>query len=580
MKLILQYMKRRLGRIGLGMLLKQSAALLELMIPYVMEYLIDDVAHRQQLGEILLWGGVMLLMAFTVRTLNVTANRISVRVAQQCTWELRRDLFRHTLHLSGHQTDTLGLPSLISRMTSDSYNIQGFIQSSQTVGVRAPILLLGGMIVTLTMDTGLASILLVLAPLLLVLVIGISLKGVPMYNEVQVRLDRIVRIMRENITGIRVVKALSKEEHERRRYAEANEAMTRQDRKAGVVMALPGPLMTLVLNIGLTVVVLVGARRVNEGLIEPGVILAFLTYFNMILMGVMGLTRIFLLMSKANASANRVREVLDQPEDLALLPETAETADRSGAAVRFDHVSFGYSIPEGGSAEDFRLALKDITLDIAPGGSLGIIGATGCGKTTLVSLLMRFYDPTSGRVFVDGKDIRCYALDELRSRFGVVHQNDAIFADSLRENIVFGREVDDRRLRAAAADALAASFIEAYEDGYDHEAAIHGANLSGGQKQRVLISRALAAKPSVLILDDASSALDYRTDAALRRAIREYYAGTTTVVIAQRVSSIMSLDHILYLEEGAAVGYGTHEELMTSCPAYRQIYEAQMGEGE
>lgn len=374
----------------------------------------------------------MLLMAFGVRTLNVTSNRMAVRVAQRCTWELRRDLFRRTLHLSGQQTDRFGLPSLISRMTSDSYNIQDFIRAMQTMGVRAPILLFGGIVVTLRMDPGLASILCILAPLLLILVIGISLKGIPMYNEVQVRLDRIVRIMRENITGIRVVKALSKEDFERRRYAEANEAMTRQDRKAGVVMSLPGPLMTLALNIGLTIVVLVGARRVNDGLIQPGVILAFLTYFNMILMGVMGLTRIFLQMSKANASANRVDLVMQQQEDLEVLPEGEETKDASGAAIRFEHVSFAYSASVDGDTSDERMALKDIDFSVAHGGSLGVIGATGCGKTTLISLLMRFYDATSGRIYVDGKDVRCYTLDELRGKFGVVHQNDAVFADTLK----------------------------------------------------------------------------------------------------------------------------------------------------
>ena len=492
---------------------------------------------------------------------------------------MRRDLFRHTLHLSGRQTDAFGLPSLISRMTSDSYNIQSFMQSSQTLGVRAPIMLVGGIIVTLTMDAGLASILCVMAPVLLVLVIAISMKGIPMYNDVQVKLDSIVRIMRENITGIRVVKALSKEDYERTRFAEANEAMTRQDRRAGIVMALPGPLMTLVLNIGLTIVVVYGAYRVNEGLTQPGVILAFLTYFNMILMGVMGLTRIFILMSKANASANRVELVLRQAEELTVT-EDPRPDDRKDIAVRFQHVSFGYNVPEEGRAEDCRLALKDISLEIEKGGSLGVIGATGCGKTTLISLLMRFYDPTSGKISVNGRDVKSYELDDLRRHFGVVLQNDAVFADTLRENITFGRAVEDRAMMAAAADARAAEFIEAYEDGYEHEAAIHGANLSGGQRQRVLISRALAASPEILILDDASSALDYRTDAALRKAIREHHADTTTIVIAQRVSSIMSLDHILYLEEGAAAGYGTHEELLRSCAPYREIYQAQMGEEE
>ena len=577
MKLIWRYMRELKGRIALGMTLKLLGTLGELMIPYVMEHLIDTVAPRRDLRSIILWGVAMLLMAFLVRTLNVTANRMSVSVAEKSTYRLRLDLFRRSLHLSGSQVDAIGLPSLISRMTSDSYNIQSFMQSVQTLGIRAPIMLLGGICVTLTMDVGLASILCVLAPLMLVVVVGISLKGVPLYEKVQQRMDDIVRIMRENITGIRVVKALSKEEHERARYGEANEAMTRQDRKAGIVMALPGPLLTLALNIGLTLVVLVGARRVDAGLTQPGVILAFLTYFNMILMGVMALTRIFLLMSKANASALRCAVVMEQPEELRRLPESELGTCPERAAVVFDHVSFHYG--SDASTEERRMAVKDLSFSIAEGGSLGIIGATGSGKTTIIRLLMRFYDVTSGHVYVDGKDVRGYELDDLRRKFGVVFQNDMIFADTLRENICLGRAVDDDGLRRAAEDARAWEFISAYDDVFDHEAAIHGADLSGGQRQRVLISRALAADPHILILDDASSALDYRTDAALRKAVREHHAGSATIVIAQRVSSIMSLDRILYLEDGVPAGYGTHAELMASCPAYRQIYETQMGEG-
>jgi len=578
MKLILHYMNNYRGMIIGSIIIKLMGTVAELMIPYVMEHLIDRVAPTKDLTAVLLWGCVMLVLAVLVRTLNVVANRRGARAAQKCTWEVRRDLFRRTLHLSGSQSDELSLPSLISRMTSDSYNVQNFIRSVQAMGIRAPIMLLGGIAVTLTMDAGLAVILCLIAPVMMALVVWISLKGVPLYDGVQRCTDDIVRIMRESITGFRVVKALSREEHEKARYGAANEALTRQDRKAGIVMALPGPLITLALNIGLMLVVLVGARRVNEGVTEPGVILAFLTYFNMILMGVMGTTRIFLQMSKANASANRIDEVLRQGEELEVLPADETTAAPAEGAVVFDHVTFGYGRSAQPGDDPERMALRDISFSIREGGSLGIIGATGSGKTTLVNLLMRFYDATDGHVYVDGRDVRTYPLDELRSRFGVVFQNDAIFADTLLENITFGRDVSQQGLEAAAQDACAAGFIHEYEDGYMHEAAIRGMNLSGGQKQRVLIARALAATPHILILDDASSALDYRTDAELRRAIREHHAGTTTIVVAQRVSSIMALDRILYLEDGAPAGYGTHEELMASCPAYRTICETQMGE--
>ncbi|MBR4727938.1 MAG: ABC transporter ATP-binding protein, partial [Clostridia bacterium] len=560
---------------------------LELMIPYVMEHLIDHVVPTRAMNAVLLWGMIMIVLAVCTRFLNVTANRLSVKTAKEATFEVRRDLFHAALHLSGGQMDAIGLPSLISRMTSDSYNVQSFTQSMQTIGIRAPIMLLGGISITLTMDTGLASILCIMAPILIVLVVMISMRGIPLYDMVQRGMDDIVRVMRENITGIRVVKALSREEHETERFRGANDETTRRDIKAGMIMSLPGPIVTLFLNVGLTLVVLIGARRVNDGLTEPGVILAFLTYFNMILMGVMGLNRIFMMMSKANASANRIREAVDQEEALRVLPESeAAATDRPGFIV-FDHVSFSYDGDVHSDAHDARFAgssrqqcLTDIDFEIPRGGSLGIIGATGAGKTSIISLLMRFYEPQSGHVYVDGRDVRTYRLKDLRSRFGVVLQNDQIFADTIRENVVFGRDVDEAGLRAAVEDAMAQEFVEAYEDQYDHKAVIHGANFSGGQKQRLLIARALAAHPEILILDDSSSALDYRTDSALRRAIAAHYADTTMIVIAQRVSSLRSLDRIMVLDEGRVIGYGTHEELVESCPAYRTIHETQMGEAE
>ncbi len=586
MKFLWKYLLRYRWRMAGVMGIKLSGTVLELLIPYVMEHLIDVVVPRNDLAQVIGWGLVMLALAVAVRFLNINANRLSVRTAKENTWTLRRDLFHASLSLSGRQADAIGLPSLISRMTSDSYNVQSFTQSMQTIGIRAPIMLLGGIGITLTMDTGLAMILCIMAPIMIALVVFVSMKGIPLYEQVQRGMDDIVRVMRENITGIRVVKALAREEHEMERFSGSNREMARRDVRAGVIMSLPGPLVTLFLNIGLSLVVLVGARRVNDGLTDPGVILAFLTYFNMILMGVMGLNRVFMMMSKANASAKRIAEVIEQPDDLPRLsPAEAAQAPEEGMIV-FDHVRFSYDEAEGGGpADSARFAggerqrcLEDISFAIRRGGSLGIIGATGSGKTSIINLLMRFYDPQEGRVFVDGRDVRTWPLDELRRRFGVVFQNDVIFADSIRENIIFGRDVDEAMLRAAAADAMAGGFVEAYDDGYDHRAVIAGANFSGGQKQRLLISRALAADPDILVLDDASSALDYRTDAALRRAIREKHSGAATIVIAQRVSSIMALDRILVLEEGRAIGYGTHEELLRTCPVYRDIHDAQMGE--
>ncbi len=615
MRFMLSYMKKYKGLVALCMILKLVGTMTELLIPYVLEYLIDEIAPTQEIGRVLFWGVIMLLLALITRILNVNANRLSVKSAKSATCEIRRDLFWHSLNLSGSQTDAFGLPSLTSRMTSDSYNVQSFLQSVQAMGVRAPIMLFGGIVVTLTMDVGLASILCVMAPIMLVVAVAVSLRGIPLYDSVQQSVDEIVRIMRENITGIRVVKALSKEDYESRRFGAANETMTRRDRKAGVVMALPGPLMTMALNIGLTIVVVVGAIRVNNGVMKPGVILAFLTYFNMILMGVMGLNRLFMMLSKANASAGRIAAVIAQPEGLPMIPEEEAAVTQDDGYLVFDHVSFRYgeekealeeiSAQPTESTQDvsqeltqdntsqehlqnkqqsqfhegIQMSLEDLSFSIPKGGSLGIIGATGCGKTTVINLLMRFYDATEGHVFVDGRDVRTYNKDELHRKFGVVFQNDVIFAESLAENIDFGREVEVEGIRAAASDARAQEFIENYEDTYQHQAAIRGANLSGGQRQRVLIARALAAHPEILVLDDASSALDYRTDASLRKVIREKYQDTTLIVVAQRISSIMTMDDIIMLDEGKVIGHGTHEQLLEACPQYREIFHTQMGEG-
>ncbi len=585
MKLILRYIRPYRWFIAAVMLIKLLGTGTDLLMPYVLEHLLDHVIPAAgDSWPVVFWGCVMLGLTLVTRVLNICANRMSVRVARNSTFAIRRDLFHTALNLSGNQMDQTGLPSLISRMTSDTYNVQSFVRMIQTMGIRAPIMLLGGIAITLTMDTGLAAILCIMAPVMIVLVCFVSWKGIPLYNEVQKRMDVLVRRMRESITGIRVVKALGKEPFEEQRYSEANRRMMKQEVRASVIMSLPGPIVTLFLNVGLTLVVLVGARRVNDGQTAPGVILAFLTYFNMILMGVMGLNRIFMMMSKANASANRIREIIDLPEELTPVPEEELAQAPGDEALIFDHVSFNYDADAPGEAhgqflgEQRQQCLHDISFRVKKGGSLGIIGATGSGKTTVVNLLMRFYDPQEGHVFVDGRDVRGYGRDELHRKFGAVFQNDVIFADTIRENISFGRETDEEKLARAAEDAMAAGFIREYEDGPEHKAAIRGANFSGGQKQRLLIARALAGDPEILILDDSSSALDYRTDAELRKALRVHHGGATTVVIAQRVSSILSMDEIIVLHEGEMVGRGTHGELLASCPEYRDICRTQMSE--
>ncbi len=599
MKLFFDYLKPYRRSIAIVVFLKLLATMTELLLPYILEHIIDVTVPTGVLHEIFLWGFLMIATAFVTRALNIAGNRRAVENAHNISYNIRQDLFARTANLSGNQFDTLGLPSLISRMTSDSYNVQSCAQMLQTLCVRAPIMLLGGIIVTLLMDRVLASILCVMLPILLLVIFGVSRYGIPLYNKVQQRLDDVVRVMRENISGIRVVKALSKTEYEKRRFAGYNDAMADSDIMAGTVMALPGPIMQLCLNVGLTLVVFLGAARVNSGAAQPGVILAFLTYFNMVLQGVMGLNRIFTMLSKATASADRIAQVLATPEDLKTVGEEEARQPSGDGFIRFEHVSFRYgtdvniaaqgseplrhedredrAVKDGTDGGGREKCLDDISFAIRRGESLGIIGPTGCGKTTVINLLMRFYDAQEGGIFVDGRDVRSYPKDELHRKFGVVFQNDMVFNDTLRQNISFGREVTETALRDAVQDAMAAEYIDGLEKGLDYVADIKGANLSGGQKQRLLIARALAADPEILILDDSSSALDYKTDAALRKAVLERHKNTTTILIAQRVSSVMGMTNILVMDDGRCIGYGSHEHLLESCPEYREIFHTQMG---
>ncbi len=580
MKLIFEYIGKHKSVILIAIIIKLFATISELLLPYILEYIVDTVVLTNDLKQVLFWGILMFVTAITTRMLNVTANGKAIDNAHTISYEIRQVLFEKTMALTGSQFDSVGLPSLISRMTSDSYNVQSAVQQIQSLCIRAPMMLIGGVIVAMVMDFHLAMIMLVMLPILIAIIFFVSSKGIPMYSKVQQKLDVIVRIMRENITGIRVVKALSKEDYEIRRFANANKDMTKTDISAATVMAVPGPLMQLFLNIGLSVVVLYGAYRVNQGYIKPGVILAFLTYFNMIAMGVMGLSRIFMTMSKASASADRIYAVMQTAEEKPKVIN-AEEQEETDDMICFEHVDFSYgkgsTNKEDFAGEEREKALYDITFSMKKGESLGIIGPTGCGKTTIINLLMHFYDPDEGKVLVEGKPVSSYPKQELRRKFGTVFQNDMIFQDTLHENIDFGRNLEEEHIDDAVGAAMAKEFIDSLDEGLDYMAAIKGANLSGGQKQRLYVARALAAKPQILILDDSSSALDYKTDAAMRNAINKYYPDTTLIMIAQRVSSVMNMDKILVLDNGKCIGYGDHATLLETCDAYREIYEIQMG---
>ena len=563
-------MKKTWSFILLTMVIKFIGTFLELLIPYVLEYIIDVVAPTKSLKMVLVWGGVMIVLAILCRLFNKTANQRAVTSASKNIYRLRQDLFEKTIYLSSDVIDKITLPSLISRLTSDSYNILSFMQSSQTLGVRAPILLLGGFIVTFSMDRGMAMILAVMAPLIIAIVVFISRKGIPLYTTVQKKLDEVVRIMRENISGIRVIKALGKEKRESHHFEMADKDMEKSEIKAGFTMALPTSIVKVFMNIGLVLVVIIGAVRVSEGTMKPGVILAFLSYFQMIMMGVLTLNRFFLMMSKANASSMRIKDTMDSISSLSITEEESGNEKAKEGYIVFDDVSFSYN----GSSN----AVSHISFSLERGKTLGIIGGTGSGKSTIINLMMRFYDPQKGNIFVDGKNIKSYELPSLRRHFGVVFQNDFIFHDTISSNIKMGRNISDEDMKKAAENAMAAEFIERYEEGYEHYSAIHGAAFSGGQKQRLLISRALSGDSPVIVLDDSSSALDYRTDSMVRKNILSNHKSSSLVIVAERVSAVMNADEILVLHNGEIIGRGRHEHLMESCDEYRDIYQTQMGE--
>jgi len=590
MKHILSYLRPYYKAMTIGLIIKILGTFADLGLPRVLAYMLDYVVPEGDVGKVFLWGGVMVMLAVLARQLNIKANRRASRVAADTTQRLRHDLYEKINTLSGAQMDKFTVPSLISRMTTDTYNIHQMIGMMQRLGVRAPIILVGGICITATMEPVLTLVLVAVIPFLVVVVFGITRKTVPMFKKVQDKLDTMVTVLRENITGIRVIKALSKTNYERKRFRQVNNDLIDAELRASATMAASSPLMNVFLNLGLTAVVIVGAYRVNSGASEPGNIVAFLSYFTMILNSVLMVNRIFLNLTKSSASAARLSEVLTAEPDLVVLAEEetdgavmTEGEEDSKAKfvmgempmhIAFEDVSFRYH-------QTGELCLDGISFSLKKGESLGIIGPTGCGKTTIINLLMRFYDTESGKVRVDGKDVRSIPMKDLRERFGVVFQNDMIFADTVRENILFARDLTQEEIEAAAADACAAGFIEdlgsgTEENRYDYKAAIKGANLSGGQKQRLLIARAFAAKPEILILDDASSALDYKTDAKLRKALKENYADSTIILVAQRISSVMSCDHIMVMEEGRIIGYGTHDELLESCEVYKEIYVSQM----
>ena len=569
-RIITAYLKPYYGRMAFGVFFKFTGSIMDLIIPSILATIIDQVIPLNERLPIFYWGGVMVVCAIIGMVFNIIANRMAAKVASDATEVIRHDLFAAVMYFSNQQMDTLTKPSVISRLTSDTYIIHQMIIRIQRLGVRAPIMLVGGIIVTMTLDPVLATVLIGIMPIMAVLITLVSRKSMPLFAGLQQAFDGFVRVVREDINGIRVIKALSKTDYEKRRFDDINTKVVNQEKKARMTVAEISPALNICLNLGLVGVVVVGAYGVNHGSSEVGIILAFMTYFTIILHAVVAISKLFEMWPKATASADRIVQALDSVDALTVLAATeAGEAAQTDAFVEFQNVTFSYNKEEPN--------LTNISFALAKGETLGIIGETGAGKTTLLNLLIRLYDTDEGTITIAGRDVRTMDPRELHQKFGVVFQNDMIFEATIEENIDLGRNLSKEAIAAAIECAGAKGFVAEKADQSEEQLTIKGANLSGGQKQRILIARALAARPEILVLDDASSALDYQTDAAFRKAIKANFDDTTIIIVAQRVSSIRHADHILVLENGAVIGYGKHKHLMKSCEVYREISHSQMG---
>ncbi|CDR31024.1 Putative multidrug export ATP-binding/permease protein SAV1866 [Acholeplasma oculi] len=571
MLFIFKKMGKYLYNVIFSLVIKGLGAIADLLLPFLLAYMIDTLLPRVTTNDYyeLIWMGIlMLLIGLVGWVFNIVANRSAEKVASLAVADVRAELFYKIEHLNAQQVNDISTSSLISRLTTDTYNIYSMIGSLQRLGIRAPMLLIGGIIMSLFMDPMLTIIMVSLLPFIVFIVYYYTKKGRPLYDDIQKQVDQIIRVLRENITGVRVVRALSMTDYEKQRFQNENNQTVKKEIKATMTMNKVRPSIDIIMNIGLVAVLVFGAFRVQEGFTQVGEILALITYFTLILNAMTAITRIFIQISRAQASAARILEVLHLENQMEDGVNSLIINDKPH--LSFEHVHFSYH-----GKEDH---LENIDFSILQGQTLGIIGATGSGKTTIINLIMRFYDPQKGTIRVFGEDIRNLKRDELRRHMGLVLQNDSVFSDTIGQNIAFSKpSVGINEVRFAK-EIAQADFIDDIPDTYNHMIAQRGTNISGGQRQRLLIARAIANKPKLLILDDASSALDYQTDKNLRLAIKKNLKDTTKIIVAQRVSSIKDADLILLIEDGKIVGKGTHEALIQSSEHYRVLVKHQLGE--
>ena len=564
MKRVFSYFRPNIFKVILCLFIKISGIVAELFIPILLSYILDTVVDTGTILEIALYGLLMIGLSGLGFLGNCKANQIAAGIAKSVSVNLRKDLFTKIMSLSQAQVDSVTMPSLIARMSSDTYNIHQMCGMILRLGVRAPMLLVGGTLCTLFLDPMLTLIMVLVLPLVVIVLYFTSKFGIPLYDTVQTKVDKIVLSLRENMTGIRVIKALSKEDYEKTRFNIVNKELMDYELKSSIVMSSLNPIINLILNFGLILVLVVGAYRVNSDIILPGKVLAFTTFFAMILNALIALNRMITVISKAYASSKRIDYIFDLGLDL--IKENYNGSSKH--YIEFKDVSFSYLGKHNN--------LSNISFKLEKGETLGIIGPTGSGKSTLINLLLRLYDVNNGAIYINGKDIRSYSYRKLKSLFGVAFQNDTLLADTIYNNVDFYRNLSKKDINKALKISQSL-FVENLEQKEKTILSAKGTNLSGGQRQRLLIARAIAGTPKILILDDSSSALDFKTDKALRNAINENYLKTTKIIIASRISSIMNADKIIVLEEGVITGLGTHEELLKSNQMYKDIYDIQLG---
>ncbi len=579
MKKVLAYLKGYKKECVCAPLFKMLEATFELFVPLVMAAVIDTGIGNGDKSYVIRMCLLLITLGIVGLACSITAQYFAAKAAVGFSTGLRHALFSHIQSLSFTEMDTVGTSTLITRMTSDVNQAQNGVNMFLRLFLRSPFIVFGAMVMAFTIDWKAAMIFVVTIPILAVVVFGIMAVSMPLYKKVQEKLDAVLGITRENLTGARVIRAFNKENSEIESFREKNEGLTAAQLFVGKISALMNPVTYVIINVATVVLIYTGAVRVDTGVITQGEVVALVNYMSQILVELIKLANLIVTLTKAGACINRIAVVLDMRSSMEFT-EAGKKADaenknaKSDLAVEFKNVGLSYA---GAGAE----ALSDIDFSVKKGQTVGIIGGTGSGKSSLVHLIPRFYDATRGSVLVDGKDVKTYTKDEIRDKVGIVMQKAVLFKGTIRENLSWGRrDATEEEMWEALSISQSKEFVEKKEGGLDAKIEQGGRNLSGGQKQRLTIARALMKKPEILILDDSASALDFATDAALRKAIRGMKEKPTVFIVTQRASSILYADEIVVLDDGVIAGIGTHEELLENCEVYQEIYYSQFEKKE